>query len=167
MKHLKKFESFEEEDLQANPAPDFEVFSSEGEEECEPCGAESDEEETEEGEEGEEEMKNWNDAQTLERVMSFDGFIAEGKKKEKPDFLDLDKDGDKKEPMKKAAKEAKAKDGKKDSKKDDKKDSKKDDKKDSKKDDAKNSKDDVMLTPAQRKLPPALRERIAKSQSKK
>jgi hypothetical protein len=28
-------------------------------------------------------------------------------KKSKPDFLDLDKDGDKKEPMKKAAKEAK------------------------------------------------------------
>jgi hypothetical protein len=31
------------------------------------------------------------------------------KGKAKPDFLDLDKDGDKKEPMKKAAKEAKAK----------------------------------------------------------
>ena len=32
---------------------------------------------------------------------------AAAKKKAKPDFLDLDKDGDKKEPMKKAAKEAK------------------------------------------------------------
>ena len=32
-----------------------------------------------------------------------------GGKKAKPDFLDLDKDGNKKEPMKKAAKEAKAK----------------------------------------------------------
>lgn len=32
-----------------------------------------------------------------------------GSKKAKPDFLDLDKDGDKKEPMKKAAKEAKDK----------------------------------------------------------
>jgi hypothetical protein len=36
--------------------------------------------------------------------------MVEGKKKgSKPDFADLDKDGDKKEPMKKAAKEAKAK----------------------------------------------------------
>jgi hypothetical protein len=32
-----------------------------------------------------------------------------GKKGSKPDFLDIDKDGDKKEPMKKAAKEAKKK----------------------------------------------------------
>lgn len=32
-----------------------------------------------------------------------------GSKRKKPDFLDLDKDGDKKEPMKKAAKEAKGK----------------------------------------------------------
>lgn len=32
-----------------------------------------------------------------------------GSKGKKPDFLDLDKDGDKKEPMKKAAKEAKGK----------------------------------------------------------
>ena len=32
---------------------------------------------------------------------------AKGGKKAKPDFLDLDKDGDKKEPMKKAAKDAK------------------------------------------------------------
>jgi hypothetical protein len=35
------------------------------------------------------------------------------RKKAKPDFLDVDKDGDKKEPMKKAAKEAKEKGGKK------------------------------------------------------
>ena len=32
-----------------------------------------------------------------------------GKKGSKPDFIDIDKDGDKKEPMKKAAKEAKTK----------------------------------------------------------
>lgn len=32
---------------------------------------------------------------------------GKGGKKDKPDFLDLDKDGDKKEPMKKAAKDAK------------------------------------------------------------
>lgn len=37
-----------------------------------------------------------------------DDSISE-KRKSKPDFLDLDKDGDKKEPMKKAAKEAKEK----------------------------------------------------------
>lgn len=37
-------------------------------------------------------------------------YIAEAKKA-KPDFADLDKDGDKKEPMKKAAKEAKVKEG--------------------------------------------------------
>jgi hypothetical protein len=158
MKHLKKFENFEEEDLLARPAEDFEVFSSEEEEEedCAPCGGGNEEEEEleEEDLEGEEEVKDWNDAQTLERVKSFESFITEGKKKAKPDFLDLDKDGDKKEPMKKAAKDAK---GKKEDKKEDKKDSKKDSEK----------KDDVMLTPAQRKLPPALRDRIAKSQSKK
>ena len=153
MKHLRKFENFEEEDMFAKPAEDFKVFTSEEEEEdCAPCeGSEEEDEELEEEDlEGEEEMKNWNDSQTLERVMSFDGFITEGKKKAKPDFLDLDKDGDKKEPMKKAAKEAKGK---------------KEDKKDSKKDSDK--KDDVMLTAKQKKLPPALRERIAKSQSKK
>jgi hypothetical protein len=37
---------------------------------------------------------------------------AEGKKKSKPDFLDFDKDGDKKEPMKKAIKDKEGKDGK-------------------------------------------------------
>lgn len=37
-------------------------------------------------------------------------YLAEAKKA-KPDFADLDKDGDKKEPMKKAAKEAKVKEG--------------------------------------------------------
>ena len=45
--------------------------------------------------------------------------MRKGKKSEtkegKPDFLDLDKDGDKKEPMKKAAKDAKNKGGKKES----------------------------------------------------
>jgi hypothetical protein len=152
MKHLRKFENFEEEDMFAKPAEDFKVFTSEEEEEEDGCEACNDEEGSEEDEdlEGEEEVKDWNDAQTLERVKSFESFITEGKKKAKPDFLDIDKDGDKKEPMKKAAKEAKGK-------KEDKKDSKKDSKKE----------DDVMLTAKQKKLPPALRERIAKSQSKK
>lgn len=59
------------------------------------------------------------------------------RKKAKPDFLDLDKDGDKKEPMKKAAKEAKEK---------------KDDKKSTGKG----------LTAAQMKLPIGLRKAIEK-----
>ena len=50
--------------------------------------------------------------------------VAEGSK---PDFLDMDKDGDKKEPMKKAAGDKGG--DKKDGKKDDKKDAKKDEKK--------------------------------------
>ena len=37
--------------------------------------------------------------------------LTEGKKAAKPDFLDLDKDGNKKEPMKKAARQAKVKEG--------------------------------------------------------
>jgi hypothetical protein len=43
-------------------------------------------------------------------IMSFEAknnSYKKGKKKSKPDFLDLDKDGDKKESMKKAAKDAK------------------------------------------------------------
>jgi hypothetical protein len=58
-----------------------------------------------------------------------------GGKKAKPDFLDLDKDGDKKESMKKAAKDAK--------------DDKKDDKKETK-----------GLSKAQSKLPEGLRKAI-------
>ena len=60
-----------------------------------------------------------------------------GSKGSKPDFLDLDKDGDKKEPMKKAA----------------------DEKGDDKKDDSKG------LTAAQKKLPAGLQKAIAKKNS--
>ena len=53
------------------------------------------------------------------KIDSEDFKLLRGKKTEtkegKPDFLDLDKDGDKKEPMKKAAKDAKNKKGKKES----------------------------------------------------
>ena len=42
-----------------------------------------------------------------EKYMGWKKTVAENKKGSKPDFLDLDKDGDKKEPMKKAAKEKK------------------------------------------------------------
>jgi hypothetical protein len=63
--------------------------------------------------------------------------MAYESKKTKPDFLDLDKDGDKKESMKKAAKDAKEK---------------KDDKKDSKKG----------LSASQKKLPKGLQDAILK-----
>ena len=62
-----------------------------------------------------------------------------GGKKAKPDFLDLDKDGDKKEPMKKAAKDAK-------------------------KDDKKEEKGGKGLTAGQKKLPEAMQKAILKKQ---
>jgi hypothetical protein len=129
MKYLKKFENFYGQDLgrfsdeeetvnPAEPIHDEEeenMFSSEEEEEdemnskmssekeCEPCKDDEEEEDEEE--------KNWGDGdlsnpvvQTVER---FAGFLEA--KKAKPDFLDLDKDGNKKESMKKAAKDAKGK----------------------------------------------------------
>jgi hypothetical protein len=166
MKHLKKFENFdlghrfseEEEDTQIQK-----LGFDEEEEECKPCGSEEevelagfeDEEEytfsteEEEGEEGEEE-KNWNDEEELrlEKVVSFRQFEA---KKAKPDFLDLDKDGDKKESMKKAAKDAK----------EDKKDSKKEEK-----EDKKEEKGGKGLTAAQKKLPEGLRKAIEAKKKK-
>jgi len=94
--------------------------------------------------EEDEEEKNWNDEEELrlEKISTFRQFEA---KKAKPDFLDLDKDGDKKESMKKAAKDAK------------------DDKKDSKKDD----KGGKGLTAAQKKLPEGLRKAIEAKNKKK
>ena len=65
--------------------------------------------------------------------------VGEAKKGSKPDFLDMDKDGDKKEPMKKAAKEA----------------GKGSDKKETK-----------GVTAAQKKLPPGLQKAIAAKKSK-
>ena len=157
MKYLKKFENFDGQDLGrfsneeevVNPAEPMhseeeeELFSSEEEEEeCKPC---NDEEESHEESEEEEEEKSWGDedltnpvVQTVER---FAGFLEA--KKAKPDFLDLDKDGDKKESMKKAAKDAKEK---------------KEDKKSDKKEDKKEVKG---LSAAQKKLPPALQKAIA------
>lgn len=143
MKHIKKFESFgsfEEErfDLGNYPVEDQDAR----EEECKPCEDEEEkfpggewsedtlsddtEERHEESEEESEEERRrlWGDEATVERISSFNNFLKEGKKS-KPDFLDLDKDGDKKEPMKKAAKDAK--ENKKDNKKEDKKDNKKED----------------------------------------
>jgi hypothetical protein len=75
--------------------------------------------------------------------------LLRGKKTEtkegKPDFLDLDKDGDKKEPMKKAAKEAKEGDDKKEE---------------------KEEKETKGLTAKQKKLPAALQASILKRQKK-
>ena len=152
MKHVKKFENFdlghrfshEEEEGELQPLEleggyeEEEGEELEGEEECAPC-------KDEEGEGDEDELR-------LERVVSFRQFEA---KKAKPDFLDLDKDGDKKESMKKAAKDAKAK-------KDDKKDSKEDDKKEDKKEE----KGGKGLTAAQKKLPEGLRKAIEAKKKK-
>ena len=74
------------------------------------------------------------DKQKAKKDKKDDKKEEKGSKKAKPDFLDLDKDGDKKEPMKKAAKEAK---------------DKKDDKKETK-----------GLTAGQKKLPEAMQKAI-------
>ena len=68
-----------------------------------------------EGEYEEDEENNFHN----NHIMSFEAknnSYKKAKSKSKPDFLDLDKDGDKKESMKKAAKDAKAKDVKSDKK---------------------------------------------------
>ena len=139
MKHLKKFENFElnrfedgeEQDAFApkygqEDKEDFEVFhSEEGEEEDEDAYGEEaeldeDGEECEECEDGDEEVKDWNDAQTLERVKSFGSFVNEEKKfsaaqlaaqkkfkerlKGKSDDKEDNKKDDKKAPAKKGAK---------------------------------------------------------------
>jgi len=139
MKHLKKFENFELNRLEDGEekdafAPkygqedkeDFEVFHS-GEGEEEDTYGEGEEEDTygeegdcEECEDGEEEVKDWNDAQTLERVKSFGSFVNEEKKfsaaqlaaqkkfkerlKGKSDDKEDNKKDDKKAPAKKGAK---------------------------------------------------------------
>lgn len=160
MKHVKKFEHFTGFDLgrfseEEGTGPEFtEIENVEDKEDCVPCGTEeSDEDEddftqktTDEYEsEDENDMRRkvWGDEITVERIATFRQFEA---KKAKPDFLDLDKDGNKKESMKKAAKDAK----------EDKKDNKKEDKKDNKKEE----KGGKGLTAAQKKLPEGLRKAI-------
>ena len=160
MRHIKKFESFDlgrfsEDEEEMNPHSGEEI---EDVEECEPCEMEGEGEEDMEGEgedydmEGESDeehemrRKVWGDESTVERVSSFSNFLKEAKKS-KPDFLDLDKDGNKKESMKKASKDAK-----------DSKDSK--NQKDDKKEDKKEEKGGKGLTAAQKKLPEGLRKAI-------
>ena len=139
MKYLKKFENFtgydlgrfsEEEELLNQPKLD--EPQEDEDEYCAPC-----EEEEEELEEDEMEFP------TKPRVWGDE--VVEGKKA-KPDFLDLDKDGNKKESMKKAAKDAK------------------DSKKDDKKEDEKGGKG---LSKAQQKLPAGLRKAIEAKNKKK
>jgi hypothetical protein len=162
MKHVKKFEHFTGFDLgrfseEEGTGPEFtEIENVEDKEDCVPCGTEeSDEDEDEDDftqkttdeyeseDENDMRRKVWGDEITVERIATFRQFEA---KKAKPDFLDLDKDGNKKESMKKAAKDAK----------EDKKDNKKEDKKDNKKEE----KGGKGLTAAQKKLPEGLRKAI-------
>jgi len=144
MKHLKKFENFDlghrfsdEMDEHDNEMEFNDMDSME--DDCEQCDDEMGDDydfESEMDEESDREEMDWNDEEDLklERVKSFRQFEA---KKSKPDFLDLDKDGDKKESMKKAAKDAKKED-----------------------------KGGKGLTAAQKKLPEGLRKAIEKRKKK-
>jgi len=114
MKYLRTFESFDSEE-KLKPAFDME---SDNEDQYQDEFAQDEEEEESWIEE---EEKKPEEEVTLEKkklpagLKAYldkkrkDGASKATKGKSKPDFLDLDKDGDKKESMKKAAKEAKAK----------------------------------------------------------
>lgn len=154
MKHLKKFENFDlghrfsdEMDEHDNEMEFNDMDSME--DDCEQCDDEMGDDydfesemgddydfESEMEEDSDREEMDWNDEEDLklERVKSFRQFES---KKSKPDFLDLDKDGNKKESMKKAAKDAKKED-----------------------------KDGKGLTAAQKKLPEGLRKAIEKRKKK-
>jgi hypothetical protein len=129
MKYLKTFENFDlgprftddsvetdEQDwlTRAKQIENEEESEEESEEDCEEC----DDEETD----LESKPRVWGDEVVEKKKVNagFQAYLdkqkakkgdkkeeAKGGKKSKPDFLDLDKDGDKKEPMKKAAKDAK------------------------------------------------------------
>ena len=125
----KNFMTQPDENEQAFDQEEEEIFNSEEESEELEEREESEEEDTYEDEREEERGRVWGD-EVVEKKKVNAGFQAfldkqkakkagkedkkeekeeKGSKKAKPDFLDLDKDGDKKEPMKKAAKEAKDK----------------------------------------------------------
>jgi hypothetical protein len=114
--------------------------------------------------------KEWKNKELMENLSEKFGFkmnlkvLKENKeeneineKKKKPDFLDLDGDGDKEEPISKAQKDKEAKESGKDD--DSKEDSKDDTKEDAKDDDSKEDKSDKDLS----KVPPQLRKHVAKS----
>lgn len=140
MKYLKTFENFDlgrfsenepEHDMMNQPE---EMYGA-PEEECEPCGSEEDFWGEEETETEEEELPRGG------HIRKWGDEVVEAKKA-KPDFLDLDKDGNKKESMKKAAKDAKEK---------------KDDKKEEK---------GKGLSKAQQKLPEGLKKAIEAKKKK-
>ena len=98
-----------------NSDPEDNEFANEVEDENEVYYDENDVKKEEENR-----IRRWGDEEVVEKKKVNPGFQAyldkqkgkkvddkKGGKKSKPDFLDLDKDGDKKEPMKKAAKDAK------------------------------------------------------------
>ncbi len=168
MKYLRRFESFSEFDLgrfSEEEEINKPVMADESEEECEPCGDDEDdyvfssEEEEDYATEphrirrwGDEDIENLDEKKKLNAGLKAYLDKQKGKKSEKndkeeksnkgakPDFLDLDKDGDKKEPMKKAAKEAKEK---------------------------KEEKGGKGLTAAQKKLPEGLRKAIEAKNKKR
>jgi hypothetical protein len=124
MKYLRTFESFDSSEDEMHPMHPMNAH----EDEMHPMYAQEDEEEEDydEYEDGHDEYDDDEETHpeevTLEKKKLPAGLRAYLDKKKKggaaktttkgkakPDFLDLDKDGDKKEPMKKAAKEAKAK----------------------------------------------------------
>jgi hypothetical protein len=143
MRYLKTFENFtdmgrfsdvdsDEQDWldKINPSPEDE-FDEDETEECEPC----DDNDEEYDFDDEEDFDEFGGEEPMRRKVWGDEVIESKKNKKKPDFLDVDKDGNKKESMKKALKD---------------KEEKKDDKK---------SKGDK-LTAAQKKLPEGLRKAI-------
>jgi hypothetical protein len=115
MKYLKKFENFEDEEMELKPTA-YDMMMDQDEEVCEEdeeCGTMAHEEEEEEGYESEVTLEKKKLPAGLKAYLDKKkkgaGTKSTAKGKAKPDFLDLDKDGDKKESMKKAAKEAKKK----------------------------------------------------------
>ena len=127
MKHLKKFENFYLSPDVDSDEQDYLDYAKKmrevkpGEEITNPPHSQEEEEEEEFGmemepmyREEEEEMRPMaheeEEEEERKHIMSFEAknnSYKKGKKKSKPDFLDLDKDGNKKESMKKAAKDAK------------------------------------------------------------
>jgi len=141
--------NFDEQDFTDSDSEE-EEFANEVEDEDE---ERYEDEEQEEQEEDEHRIRRWGDEEVVEKKKVNAGFQAyldkqkgkkadkgddkKGGKKGKPDFLDLDKDGDKKETMKKAAKDAK---------------------------DDKDDKGKKGLTAGQKKLPEAMQKAILKKQ---
>jgi hypothetical protein len=156
MKHLKKFENFylsPDVDSDEQEFIDYSKKLRSSEIESDFDSVMSDEISSEEGDwdrenafASDEEEGDWNEEDNYDsseeeegdrHIMSFEAknnSYKKGKKKSKPDFLDLDKDGDKEESMKKAAKDAK--------------------------EDKKDKKEGKGLTAAQKKLPEGLRKAI-------